>query len=276
MPMRDTTVKIPFWKMHGAGNDFVLIDDRSLTFPLRDGPWRIRVCRRRTGVGAEGIVLIQPSAKASFRMRFFNPDGNEVDMCGNAARCVARLARELGAAPAAMSIETAAGLLKADGDGDEITLAMTTPRDWRLGESLSLPGQTVEYGFVNTGVPHVVVPVQDLDAWDVKANGAAIRYHERFQPAGTNANFFTVTGPRDLRVRTYERGVEDETLACGTGIVASALVAARLGRAEPPVRVTAASGDTLTVAFRLTQDGAADVTLRGPAVHVFQGTLSYP
>ena len=262
--------------MQGAANDFVLVDDRGETFPAGDRDWIAAISARRTGIGCEGVILIQPSRRADFRMRFFNPDGSEVEMCGNGARCVARLANEIGAAPARLSIETEAGILQAEVLGGEVRVQLTPPKDWRLGQRLTAAGRELVYGFVNTGVPHAVVEVEDLEGWDVRAVGRALRRHEAFAPAGTNANFIRVTGPQTLSVRTYERGVEDETLACGTGITASALIAARSGRVRPPVRVTPASGDTLTVDFALTEAGAENVTLTGPAVHVFQGTVEYP
>jgi len=268
-------MNIPFWKMQGAGNDFILVDDRARTFPVTDRNWIAAVSRRRTGVGCEGVILIQPSQESSFCMRFFNPDGSEVEMCGNGARCVARLAHELGAAPANLTIETRAGILRAEVMGQIVRLHLTPPGDWRLNGTLAVAGRELRYGFVNTGVPHVVARVENLTDWDVRAMGRAIRYHEAFAPAGANANFIIVTGPQSIRVRTYERGVEDETLACGTGIAASALIAARSGYVTPPVRVTAASGDVLTVDFTLTSDGAGNVTLLGPAVHVFEGVLEY-
>ena len=262
--------------MHGASNDFILVDDRELKFPASDKAWIARIASRRTGVGSEGVMLIQPSRQANFKMRFFNPDGGEVDMCGNGARCIARLAHDLGVAPAAMAMETGAGLVKAEIRGEDVLLQMTEPRDWRLNRTLQVEGQSVAYGFVNSGVPHVVIEVGDLASVNVQDLGARIRYHNDFAPAGTNVNFISVTGPDSIRVRTYERGVEAETLACGTGMVASGLVAGKLGRVRLPVRVTPASGDVLTVDGRLTPDGAANVTLLGPAVHVFQGTLNYP
>lgn len=269
-------MKIPFWKMHGAGNDFVLVDDRPQTFPVGDRAWLAAQGQRRTGVGCEGFILIQPAAAANFRMRFFNPDGSEVEMCGNGARCVARLAHELGVAPARMTFDTVAGLLAADVKGDRVRLGMTAPRDWRLNRTLVADGTPLAYHFVNSGVPHVVVETPTLDACEVVRLGRAIRHHADFAPAGTNANFIQVIGADTLRIRTYERGVEDETLACGTGIVAAALLAAKTGRVKAPVTVVAASGDRLTVDFALSADGAERVTLEGPAVHVFQGELRYP
>ena len=262
--------------MHGASNDFILVDDRELKFPADDKAWIARITSRRTGVGSEGVLLIQPSGRADFKMRFFNPDGGEADMCGNGARCIARLAHDLGVAPAAMAMETGAGLVRAEIRGEAVLLQMTEPRDWRLNRTLDVDGQPLAYGFVNSGVPHVVVETRDLASVDVQRLGSRIRYHKDFAPAGTNANFISITGPDSIRVRTYERGVEAETLACGTGMVAGGLVAAKLGRVNLPVRVTPASGDVLIVDAQVTSDGATRVTLLGPAVHVFQGTLNYP
>jgi diaminopimelate epimerase len=270
------TVNIPFWKMHGASNDFILIDDRDEHFPVSDNSWITQIAARRTGVGCEGIILIQPSDIADFRMRFFNPDGTEVEMCGNGARCVARLAGETGAAPAKMSIDTVAGILKAEVLDNNVRLLMTAPKDWQTDKELKIGDRDLTYGFVNTGVPHTVVEVDSLETYNVAETGAAIRYHDAFAPKGTNANFITVTGPNSLEIRTYERGVEAETLACGTGIVASALIAARMNHVKPPVNVTAASGDILIVDFEIKGDTAENVTLLGPAVHVFKGQLQYP
>ena len=269
-------MKTEFWKMHGAGNDFILVDDRDETFPAGDRAWLARISARRTGVGGEGVILIQPSETADFRMRFFNPDGGEAEMCGNGARCVARLACEIDAAGSCMAIETAAGIVRAEVLGENVRLAMTGPRDVRLAQTLEVCGSELSCGSVNTGVPHAVVFTDDLAACDVTGLGAAIRYHEAFAPAGTNANFVQITGPASLRVRTYERGVEAETLACGTGVVAGALIAAIEERVSAPVTVTPASGDVLTVDFSLERKIPADVTLLGPAVFVYKGSLEVP
>lgn len=269
-------MKIPFWKMHGAGNDFVLIDDRKLTTPINERAWLAAIGKRRTGVGCEGVILIQPSSQANFTMRFFNPDGSEVDMCGNGARCVARLAYDLKVAPASMTFETGAGIIAAEMVGDQVRLGMTAPKDWRLNQVIEIDGVKRPYGFVNSGVPHVVMPLDQLDSEDVAKTGAAIRYHRDFAPKGTNANFIHVTGHDSLRIRTYERGVEAETLACGTGMVAAGLIAGKMGWVKPPVKITCAGGDVLEVNFALTPDGARDVTLLGPAVYVFKGELDAP
>ena len=227
--------------MHGASNDFVVVDDRAQTFPCGDAKWLAAVMSRRTGVGSEGVLLIQPSTEASFRMRFFNPDGGEVDMCGNGARCIAKLAHEIGAAPKNMSIETPAGIVRAEARGDLVQLFMTEPKDWRMGRTLKVDGIEIDYDFVNSGVPHAVVRVNNLAKTSVHELGRAIRYHEDFAPKGTNANFIQITGPDSLSVRTYERGVEAETLACGTGMVACGLIAGTLGLVAPPVKITVAA-----------------------------------
>jgi diaminopimelate epimerase len=266
----------PFYKMHGAGNDFILVDDREGSFPIDARAWLAAVSARRTGVGCEGIILIQRSRHADFRMRFLNPDGGEAEMCGNGARCVARLAHELGAAPKRMTIETMAGDVHAEVSGESVTLWMTEPRDWDLDGRLTVSGRAIRFGFVNSGVPHAVIETDALAEEPVFELGRAIRHHPHFAPRGTNVNFAQVEHPRLVRVRTYERGVEDETLACGTGMVATALVLARRGRVQLPVEILPASGDHIRVDARIEGESVTGVTLTGPAVHVFQGALNYP
>lgn len=269
-------MEIEFVKMHGAGNDFVMVDDRKEQFPVDRKEWMASLGKRRTGIGCDGFILVQNSATADFKMRFFNPDGGEVEMCGNGARCVARFARDIGAAGDSMEFETVAGAIQAEVFKREVCLHLTQPKDWRIDEMLEVDGEEIRYSMVNTGVPHVVVEVDDLAEVDLVGMGSAIRYHEEFQPAGTNANFITVTGPDSLSLRTYERGVEGETLACGTGITACALVAGKSGKVNPPVKVKSAFGDILTVNYTPTEKGATDVTLTGSAVYVYKGRLTTP
>ncbi len=268
-------MKQHFWKMHGAGNDFILLDDREGHFPCADAALVRRLCDRHAGIGSEGLLLVQPSSRGDFRMRFFNPDGSEVGMCGNGSRCIARLAHDLGAAPANMHIETASGMLAAEVLDDLVRLHLPDPHDCRCNLSLDWEGQTIRYHVINTGVPHAVVetPPQVLEKLDVCRLGAAIRHHAAFAPRGTNADFMAITGPQALRVRTYERGVEAETPACGTGITACALIAGRLGLVTPPVHVTCQHGDTLEVSYRQTDNGFTAVTLLGPASYAFEGTV---
>ena len=269
-------MKTHFWKMHGAGNDFILADDRARLFPLKDRKWIAHICSRHDGIGAEGLILIQPSKKASFRMRFFNPDGQEAEMCGNGARCAARLAHDLGIAGNKMTIQTNAGILKASLKGNEVRVAMPVPSEIRLNFIVRTAGRRIKCNFINTGVPHVVVETEHLDNLDVQTTGSMLRRHEIFAPKGTNVDFMLVTGNHALRLRTYERGVEAETPACGTGITACALVAALLKKARSPVRVTCGHGDTLTVDFKMRNRKFENVTLSGPAVTVFEGDVRYP
>lgn len=268
-------MKIKFWKMHGAQNDFVLFDDRSEEFPVNDRDFIAHVAARHSGIGAEGVILIEKSETSDFRMHFFNPDGREAEMCGNGARCAARLASEMGVAEKTMTIETAAGQLRAEVLQKDVRLWMTEPSDWKLDGALDLSGRQLTYGFVNTGVPHVVMRTGDLRDVDVQGVGSTVRRHRDFAPAGTNVSFVQVLPDGNLSVRTYERGVEAETLACGTGVTACGLVAAKNGWVTLPVKVCALSGDMMVVDGELTEEGVRGVTLTGPAEHVFEGTIEY-
>ncbi|MDH3981731.1 MAG: diaminopimelate epimerase [Kiritimatiellaceae bacterium] len=260
-------MKIPFTKMHGAGNDFIMVDDQELMFPLNDKGFIRRVTARRTGIGCDGILLIQPSAVADFRMRFVNPDGGEQDMCGNGARCIARMAHDLGIAPEKMTIETEAGIVKAEVLKNKICLELTDPTDLKLNVPTGLEWSI---DFVNTGVPHAVVWVDDLKTLDLSKVGKQIREHERFAPDGTNVNVAKVETDGSLSIRTYERGVEGETLACGTGATAVALLAAERDRVKLPVTVHCAGGFDLVI-----DSVPGTTTLTGGAEYVFYGELEY-
>ena len=203
---------VRFVKMHGAGNDFVLVDDRAGDFPC-EHRLIAAMATRPSGIGCEGVILVQRSETADFKMRFFNPDGSEADLCGNGARCVAAFAREIGAvAGKAMRFETAAGFVDAEIlDDDLVRIAMPDPKDF--GDD-----------FVVTGVPHKIVPVDNIAKADVEGEGRRIRMSDEFAPDGTNVNFVCYRAPDRVSVRTYERGVEAESFACGTGSVAAAVV----------------------------------------------------
>lgn len=270
-------MRIDFWKMQGAGNDFILVDDRKLSFPANDTKWLAQICRRALGVGAEGIILLQTSDQPNidFRMRFFNPDGKEAEMCGNGARCAARLAHDIGLASSTMRIQTIAGIITAELDMDKVRIGMTVPKNWNLNILLVIDGKNFVCHFVNTGVPHTVIETENLASCDVHGIGRAVRFHKQFTPAGTNVNFVKLLSNHELAVRTYERGVEAETLACGTGITASALIMARLKKVSPPVKVHSAGGHLLEVDFIMNNNNVSNVTLTGPAEYVFRGWIEY-
>ena len=263
-----------FTKMNGAGNDFVMVDNRDLKHEFaRDVI--ARLCDRHRGVGADGLIAVEPAENgADFKMRYYNADGGEAEMCGNGARCFARFASRLSGKNDAVQFETIAGVVGAEFIGDNVRLKMSEPKDLAMGAELPVHEEQLTVHFVNTGVPHAIVLSDDVAKIDVRRTGAALRYHEHFAPKGTNANFIEVQGPGLLAIRTYERGVEDETLACGTGVCAAALVHSLLSGAASPVSVRVKGGDTLEVGFERKADGSfTNVTLTGPADFVFDGQV---
>ena len=260
-----------FTKMNGAGNDFVMLDNRDLHLRL-DTAVIARLCDRHRGVGADGLLAVEPAQNgADFRMRYYNADGGEAEMCGNGARCFARFASRIGAKSGAITFETMAGTLGARLVGENVQIAMSVPHSLVLAAELVAAGEKLTVHFVNTGVPHAVVFVGDLEKTDVVRLGAALRYHAHFAPKGTNANFVAELPGGGIAIRTYERGVENETLACGTGVAAAALIFSRLSGAKSPVSVRVRGGDSLTVGFEGDGDGWRNVTLTGPADFVFEG-----
>ncbi len=260
--------------MHGGGNDFVLIDHRAGFIPEAEQPrFARRVCQRQIGIGADGLILIEDSATADFKWRFYNADGSEPEMCGNGGRCAARFAVLHGIAPAKLSFETLAGTIGAEVQDRRVMLAMAGVGDFSFHKSIPLDEGSVTGHFLRVGVPHLVVPVTDLEQAPVTSWGRQIRFHPLFQPAGTNVNFIRFRGPHDVENRTYERGVEDETLACGTGAVAAALISAHLGKASAPVTVHTRGGELLTVHFRAEGESFTEVYLEGDALVVYQGEL---
>jgi diaminopimelate epimerase len=262
-----------FTKMNGAGNDFILIDNRTGEIDLARSQIA-HLCDRHRGIGADGILLLElPANRADFRMRYFNADGGEAEMCGNGARCFARFANRIAGAEKKISFETPAGVISAELAGDLVTLRMTEPTDLRLNMKLPMADEDKTVHFINSGVPHVVIPVPKIDEVDVRREGAAIRHHKMFSPNGANVNFIEKRASNKIAIRTYERGVEDETLACGTGIVASALIFAATENTSGPIRVLARGGDELQVGFETIGGGFRNVTLTGPAEFVFDGAI---
>jgi diaminopimelate epimerase len=262
-----------FTKMNGAGNDFVMLDNRNGDLHLQ--PEQIvRICDRHRGIGADGILLLERGSNgADFRMRYYNRDGGEAEMCGNGARCFARFANKVTGAGDKITFQTLAGVIGAELHDDLVTLHMSEPTDLRLSIELFADGKKEFVHFINSGVPHVIVPMASVDDVDVRRRGKAIRYHEMFSPKGANVNFIEKRGSNKVAVRTYERGVEDETLACGTGVVASALIFAATEKASGPISVAVRSGSELSVDFKKEGGQFCDVRLTGPAEFVFEGAI---
>ena len=269
--------KIAFHKIHGNGNDFILLDNRRGILKGRSlSGLAKQVCHRNRSVGADGLIVIVPPTSrkiAHFKWRFFNSDGSEAEMCGNGSRCAAKFARLKGIAPAKMAFETLAGIIHAEVKRDTVRVQLTGASDLRMSVPVPLADHTRTGYFINTGVPHLVYLSENLNGEDVQAVGSATRWHEVFKPAGTNVNFIQIDGPRRLRIRTYERGVEGETLACGTGAVAAALIAAALGKAASPVTVLTRGGDRLIVSFTGAAGSFQDLHLEGAVTIVCEGQL---
>jgi len=253
---RGTEQRIHFFKMTGTGNDFILIDNRAGVIDADNCRDLVRqACRHKLSVGADGMILIENDPEVDFKWRFFNADASEAEMCGNGARCAARYAYLTGiVSRPSMAFRTLAGIIKAEISGAKVKVQMTRPHSLRTGIRLEADGRSFDLDFINTGVPHAVwfaANAQDLESADVDGWGRAIRFHPHFQPAGTNANFVYVRDARHILVRTYERGVEGETLACGTGAIASTLISAVRNRVQSPVEVRTRSGEDLTIYFDL-------------------------
>ncbi|MBN2415763.1 diaminopimelate epimerase [bacterium] len=255
--------------MSGTGNDFIIFDNRPGAVKAGNGDFFRSICRRRLSVGADGVILLETGSAAPVRMRYFNSDGNEAEMCGNGARCAAWLARRLAFVHQdRFVIETAAGLHQAAVEGDDVSIEMTAPADYR--DRIEIPGlpDSGTAAAINTGVPHLALFRERIDDLDVPALGRPLRYSSLF-PGGVNVNFVSVVDSGTIRVRTYERGVEAETLSCGTGCVASALIASRLKGVSSPVSVLTPGGE-LTVEF---DPQWRQVLLRGAVTLVFSGRL---
>jgi len=269
-----TNAPVLFVKMHGSGNDFVLIDNRKLALPQEQmAHWARQICRRAFAVGADGLIFLQDApagVEADYVWHFYNADGSRAEMCGNGSRCAARLASEIGLAGKKHVLGTDAGPIRAEvrEDSNLVKVQLTPPAGLKLGAEIEVEGQTFTVHFVNTGVPHAVIISDDVAALDVLKLGRAVRTHAHFAPAGTNVNFIQVVSREKLLLRTYERGVEGETFACGTGAAASAMVARELGLTGESVQLTTSGGEILQIYL---ENGT--VYLEGPAVKTYAGEM---
>jgi len=266
-------MNLSFWKMSGAGNDFVCLDNRKKT--LRLSAKQIEaLCHRQFGVGADGLLILEraKTKSADFRMRYYNADGGEAEMCGNGARCFARFAQKMAKVKKkGMRFDTGAGLVEAEFFGEEVRVQLTAPQGLDLKRQLLTSLGQLNVHSLNTGVPHTVLFVEDVGKTDILSLGAELRYHPHFSPKGTNVNFAQILGSNKLRVRTYERGVEGETLACGTGVTAVALIASEVHGFKSPVSIKVQGGDLLKVYFQKKDGIFKEVKLLGPADFIFKG-----
>jgi len=266
--------KLAFFKMSGSGNDFILIDNRNnvvdesgLTSFIRN------VCRRKMSAGADGLILIENSDSADFKWRYYNSDGGRAEMCGNGARCAARFAYLNKIAGSDMSFVTDAGIVHAQVRGDKVKVKMVDPSDFKQDYTIKLKNGILTVSSINTGVPHVVVTMDSIDDVDVVGIGREVRLHNKFAPAGTNVNFITRVKNGSFSIRTYERGVEDETLACGTGSIASALVTASKDKVVSPLNIVTRSGGILTIYYKEDNGRFHDIYLEGDARIIYKGKL---
>ena len=269
---------ISFTKVQASGNDFIILDNRdnALGEKITDfANFAKHICKRKYSVGADGLLVLEDSKLADFKMRIFNPDGSEVGMCGNGVRSSAVYASLKKWQDSPMKIETGAGILEAEVKDELVKIKMTPPKDVKLGLNVGIGKTIMNVHTVNTGVPHAVHFVEDIKSYPVKKVGSKIRHHKLFEPEGTNADFVEIPDKSTIIVRTYERGVEDETLACGTGVVASAIISHLVNGVEEPVRAITKSKEVLKIYFRKEHKCFFDVYLEGKAHIIFNGGLNY-
>nr|WP_315252939.1 diaminopimelate epimerase [uncultured Flavobacterium sp.] len=259
-------MQLEFYKYQGAGNDFVMIDNRSSFFPKEDTQLIARLCDRRFGIGGDGLILLENDSETDFKMVYYNSDGNQSSMCGNGGRCLVAFAKDM------QVIENETTFIAIDGlhhasfeDNGLVSLQM-----------IDVPAIDIkkDYSFLNTGSPHHVQMVEDLEHYNVKDNGATIRYGELYGAAGSNINFVKKIDDTTFRLRTYERGVEDETLACGTGATAVAIAMNATGQTAATSINVNVEGGKLVVSFDKNENGFINVFLKGPAEFVFKGTIN--
>lgn len=263
-------MRMSFSKYTGCGNDFILIDNRLAIFPHREKALIQELCQRTSGIGADGIVLLEASKKADFKMRIFNSDGSEAEMCGNGIRCLLKFVHELGFPRKMYTIETMKKILQATFMGEDISIQMGLPTDMSWDLEIPLKQQSYVLHHLNTGVPHAVLFVKNIETIDVRQIGGEIRHHPLFSPRGVNVTFAQIEPKGTLSVRTFERGVEDETFACGTGATAAALASAHKYGLRSPIQVQTRSKEILEIGF----SSPGNVTLTGAAKLVFRGEVN--
>ena len=258
-------MQIEFYKYQGTGNDFVMIDNRSNTFPKENIQLIAHLCDRRFGIGADGLILLENDPEADFKMVYYNSDGNQSTMCGNGGRCLVAFAQKLNVIKDNTTFNAIDGLHHASVAQDGIV-------SLQMIDVLEVK-ETPDYSFLNTGSPHHVQLVEDLEHYNVKENGATIRYSDLYGKAGSNINFVSKIDDTTFSLRTYERGVEDETLACGTGATAVAIAMNATGITDATAIDLNVEGGKLAVTFDKINDTYTNVFLKGPAEFVFKGSI---
>jgi diaminopimelate epimerase len=272
-------VKLEFVKMDGAANDFIMVDNRGGGIRL-PGTAVAQLCDRRRGVGGDGLILVEPSPGHDFFMHYYNADGGEEVMCGNGARCAAHFAASLGlgrkeSGTTTLRFMTGSGAIDAVVSSDRVRMSMMDARAMRRGLATQVAPEGADVHFMIVGTRHAVVPMNDvtrLTADQIIQFGRTLRHDPAFAPEGANVNFASLAADGRLHLRTYEKGIEAETLACGTGSVASAVIFAHDGRVHSPVRVVQHSGDELLISFDPSPEGATRVQMDGPARVNFRGS----
>jgi len=254
---------VTFNKYQGAGNDFVMIDNRMGLINPEDSVLINRMCDRRFGIGADGLILVSDHNGLDYEMKYFNSDGKLGSMCGNGGRCTAHFAVKCGIAGTNQKFMAFDGLHEAQVEKDIVRLQMADVKNYKILNN--------NY-FINTGSPHYVLFADDVDSINVNEEGKKIRWSEKFAPGGTNVNFVQVID-NGLKIRTFERGVEEETLACGTGVTASAIAAVLKGHFDTPYVNVRTRGGLLKVEFSIKDIEITDVWLTGPATFVFEGII---
>jgi diaminopimelate epimerase len=270
-------MKIKFEKMSGAGNDFVVIDNRTGKITNRKS-FAKKVCDRHWSVGADGLLLVEKSKRAQYKMMYYNSDGSYGGMCGNGGRCIAMFAYKHRIARAEHAFEALNYIYNVNILNSRLVrLTMKDPSDIQIGTGLVVNGKTIGYHFINTGSPHTIIVANELGKLkelDVHMYGSSIRWNQTFRPEGSNVNFIEQRDSKTILLRTYERGVEAETLACGTGSIASAIIASKIWNLKPPIKIIPTSKITLRVGFNKTQQAISKVYLEGPAITTYSGILS--
>ncbi len=265
-------MQLSFSKYSGCGNDFILFNNLAGQFPAQDSNLIRRICHRQLGIGADGIILLEKAQKGDFRMRIFNSDGTEAEMCGNGLRCLMQFIREQGYKDNEYSIQTMHRQLRVKLKNDQVEMEMGSPSNVSWDVPVEISNKKYRVDYLDTGVPHAILFVEDVARINVNKEGSEFRYHSAFSPKGANMNFVELDGNR-LKLRTYERGVEQETLACGTGAAAAVIAAVKKHQLKLPVQVEFRSGDTVEVDFKEKNGRIEEVIQTGPANKIFHGVI---